>query len=601
MRLESHLRSAGAAIALAALLIALAALLAGCGGSSTTSLSYHPPGYQDWPYFGRDRDNTRFAPQKQIDASNVSRLGIAWSNSLGAEQYLMESFPVVVGQTIYLTTSTDEVVAIDAVTGHTKWIYTPSVDFSLSTGVGGYGVSVNRGVAVEDGKLFMVTFDDRLQAVSQATGEELWSTSVVDDSTGAYETMAPTVYDGRVFVGDSGSEDGVRGFVAAYSASTGKQLWRFYTVPHAGTGWVPKEGGGGTVYMPPTIDTSTGIVYVGTGNPAPAIVGTKRPGPDLYTDSILALRASTGQLVWYHQEVAHDLWDYDAESPPVLFTTKVKGRSVRAVAEAGKSGYLFILNAATGADLFPRVAFVKEDHTTPTTKGTLECPGAVGGSQYAPLAFDPEAGDVYVSGINNCQILTVNNQHYGEKDFGGDRHHAVEGETVGNVHRRERHNRQGRVGPRNVHADDRRGDGYLREHRVHRRSARQPLRVRSEDRQAAVEGRPRARIRVRAGDLHDRRPGVRAGGARGLGADRLGETGADRRGAGRAEARRQPRVSSLWLSLAWRLVAIASQDRSDRRRRRGRLSRTGPLRARARRPRACPIALRREAETRRRA
>jgi PQQ-dependent dehydrogenase (methanol/ethanol family) len=421
MRLESHLRSAGAAIALAALLIALAALLAGCGGSSTTSLSYHPPGYQDWPYFGRDRDNTRFAPQKQIDASNVSRLGIAWSNSLGAEQYLMESFPVVVGQTIYLTTSTDEVVAIDAVTGHTKWIYTPSVDFSLSTGVGGYGVSVNRGVAVEDGKLFMVTFDDRLQAVSQATGEELWSTSVVNDSTGAYETMAPTVYDGRVFVGDSGSEDGVRGFVAAYSASTGKQLWRFYTVPHAGTGWVPKEGGGGTVYMPPTIDTSTGIVYVGTGNPAPAIVGTKRPGPDLYTDSILALRASTGQLVWYHQEVAHDLWDYDAESPPVLFTTKVKGRSVRAVAEAGKSGYLFILNAATGADLFPRVAFVKEDHTTPTTKGTLECPGAVGGSQYAPLAFDPEAGDVYVSGINNCQILTVNNQHYGEKDFGGDR------------------------------------------------------------------------------------------------------------------------------------------------------------------------------------
>jgi glucose dehydrogenase len=414
MRLRSHLRSAGAAIA-------LAALLAGCGGSSTTSLSYHPPGYKDWPYFGRDRDNTRFAPQKQIDASNVSRLGIAWSNSLGAEQYLMESFPVVVGQTIYLTTSTDEVVAIDAVTGHTKWIYTPSVDFSLSTGVGGYGVSVNRGVAVEDGKLFMVTFDDRLQAVSQATGEELWSTSVVNDSTGAYETMAPTVYDGRVFVGDSGSEDGVRGFVAAYSASTGKQLWRFYTVPHAGTAWVPKEGGGGTVYMPPTIDTSTGIVYVGTGNPAPAIVGTKRPGPDLYTDSILALRASTGQLVWYHQEVAHDLWDYDAESPPVLFTTKVNGHSVRAVAEAGKSGYLFILNAATGADLFPRVAFVKEDHTTPTTKGTLECPGAVGGSQYAPLAFDPEAGDVYVSGINNCQILTVNNQHYGEKDFGGDR------------------------------------------------------------------------------------------------------------------------------------------------------------------------------------
>jgi alcohol dehydrogenase (cytochrome c) len=416
MRLYNHLRAAGA-------VLALAAVLAGCGGSSggTASLSYHPPGYSDWPYFGRDRDNTRFAPQKQVDASNVSHLGVAWRNDLGSEQFLMESFPVVVGQTIYVTTSTDEVVSINAVTGHTNWIYTPSVDFSLSTGVGGYGVTVNRGVAVEGGKLFLLTFDDHLQALSQATGEKLWSTEVVDDSTGAYETMAPTVYDGMVIVGDSGSEDGVRGFVAAYSASTGKQLWRFYTVPHAGTGWVPKEGGGGTVYMPPTIDTSTGIVYVGTGNPAPAIVGTKRPGANLYTDSILALRATSGQLVWYHQEVAHDLWDYDAESPPVLFTTKVKGHSVRAIAEAGKSGYLFILNAATGEDLFPRVAFVKEHHSTPTTEGTLECPGAVGGSQYAPLAFDPEAGDVYVSGVNLCQILTVNSKHYGEKDFGGDR------------------------------------------------------------------------------------------------------------------------------------------------------------------------------------
>jgi alcohol dehydrogenase (cytochrome c) len=407
--------------------ITLVAALAGCGGSANTSLSYRAPSYSDWPYFGRDRDNTRFAPQRQIDTSNVSHLGLAWSASLGAEQYLMESFPVVVGQTIYLTTSTDEVQAINALTGKTKWIYTPQVDFSLSTGVGGYGVSVNRGVAVDNGKLFLLTFDDHLQAVSQATGEELWSSAVVSDSTGAYETMAPTVYDGMVIVGDSGSEDGVRGFVAAYDENTGKQLWRFYTVPHAGTGWVPKEGGGGTVYMPPTVDTTSGIVYVGTGNPAPAITGTKRPGPNLYTDSILALQASTGHLVWYHQEVAHDLWDYDAESPPVLFNTRVNGHTVRAVAEAGKSGYLFILNAATGADLFPRVAFVKEDHTPPTTKGTLECPGAVGGSQYAPLAFDAEAGDVYVSGINLCQILTVtkkpngNEKGGGEKEFGGDR------------------------------------------------------------------------------------------------------------------------------------------------------------------------------------
>jgi PQQ-dependent dehydrogenase (methanol/ethanol family) len=409
-----------AVVALAATVAPL--LLLGCGGTSPTALSYHPPAYSDWPYFGRDRDNTRFAPQTQIDTSNVSHLGIAWGESLGAEQFLMESFPVVVGGTIYVTTSTDEVQSINAVTGHVNWIYTPAVDFSNSTGVGGYGVTVNRGVAVDDGKVFVLTFDDHLQAVSQSTGEELWSSSVVSDTTGAYETMAPTVYDGLVIVGDSGSEDGVRGLVAAYNENTGKQVWRFYTVPKAGTGWVPKEGGGGTVYMPPTVDTNTGVVYVGTGNPAPAIVGTKRPGPDLYTDSILALQATTGRLVWYHQEVKHDLWDYDAESPPVLFDTKIKGKTVEAVAEAGKSGYLFILNARTGADLFPRVAFVREDHTTPTSEGTLECPGAVGGSQYAPLAFDPEAGAVYVSGLNLCQVLTVTTKVVGgEKEFGGDR------------------------------------------------------------------------------------------------------------------------------------------------------------------------------------
>ena len=290
--------------------IGLAISLSACGGSASQSahVSYSAPNYSDWPYFGRDRDATRYAPQTQIDAANLKRLGVAWRTSLGPDQFLVESFPEVVGDTVYITTSTDEVLALNATTGKLLWRYTPSVDFSLSTGVGGYGVTVNRGVAISDGKLFLLTFDDHLQAISQATGEKLWSSAVENDATGAYETMAPTVYDGMVIVGDSGSEDGVRGFVAAYDENTGKQLWRFDTVPKAGTGWVPKEGGGGTVYMPPTIDTQTGIVYVGTGNPAPAIVGTARPGPDLYTDSILAIDAHTGKLLWYHQEVAHDLW-----------------------------------------------------------------------------------------------------------------------------------------------------------------------------------------------------------------------------------------------------------------------------------------------------
>jgi alcohol dehydrogenase (cytochrome c) len=376
----------------------------------------------DWEYVGHDRNNDRFAPETQINTSNVSGLRQVWSSGLGAQQYLVESFPLEVNGNLYVTTSTDQIVAFNATTGHQIWRYVPKVDFSLSTGVGGYGVSVNRGVAIANGKVYVATFDDQLKAVSQATGEQLWSTQIVSPSTGAYETNAPTVWNNEVLVGDSGSEDGVRGFVAAYDATTGKQLWRFYTVPKAGTSWVPKGAGGGTVYFAPTVDPSTGTVYVGTGNPAPAIVGTARPGPDLYTDSILALNGTTGKLLWYHQEVAHDLWDYDAESPVVIFNAQVHGRTIKAVGEAGKSGYYFVMNAATGKDIFPKLAFVKEHHTPPTTKGTLECPGAVGGSQYAPVSYDPATQAAYVSGINLCMILTVTKKPgTGEKLFGGTR------------------------------------------------------------------------------------------------------------------------------------------------------------------------------------
>jgi PQQ-dependent dehydrogenase (methanol/ethanol family) len=429
----------------AALCLALAAAallaLAGCGGSdnktatraAATTATAGPAGpaaaapqenfnADDWPVFGRDRDNTRFAPQTQINAKTIGNLGEAWHSDLGGDQYLQESFPIVVDGVIYVTTSTDEVYAFDGATGKVKWKYAPRVDFSLSSGVGGYGISVNRGVAVADGRVYLLTFDDQLKAVSAATGEELFSSQVDDPHTGAYETMSPTVYDGKVYVGNSGSDQGARGFVAAYDAKTGKQLWRFYTIPPVGTSWRKKGTGGGTVYMAPTIDTKTGNVLVGTSNPSPAIVGTDRPGNDLYTSSIVALNAATGKLAWYHQEVAHDLWDYDAASPVVLFDTKIAGRPVRVAAEAGKSGYLFMLDAKTGKDVLPRLAFVKQNHTPPTTKGTLECPGPLGGSQYDPIAYSPRVNATYVSGIDFCFILKVTKaKQNGESNFGGTR------------------------------------------------------------------------------------------------------------------------------------------------------------------------------------
>jgi glucose dehydrogenase len=383
--------------------------------------------------FGGVTDNTRFSILTQIDQTNVRRLGIAWSTALGPYQSLNESFPLMIGRTLYITSNTDEVIAFDAVTGRRAWKYAPRVDFSLSTGVGGYGVSVNRGVAVSHGRIYLLTFDDRLQALSQATGERLWSSQVADPHTGAYETMAPSVWHGLVFVGSSGSEDGVRGFIAAYDTRTGKQVWRFWTIPAPGHGWVPRgTHGGGTVYMPPTIDTRTGLLYAGTSSPSPTFVGENRPGRDLYTSSIIALDARTGKLAWYHQQVAHDLWDYDAASPVVIFDVNIHGRKVRAVGEAGKSGYFFILDARTGKNIFPPLPFVRENHRPPTATGTLECPGSLGGGTYAPSAFSPQTHAAYVSGLNMCMILKVTRTRpgsEGEKDLGGQEIPASERQT----------------------------------------------------------------------------------------------------------------------------------------------------------------------------
>src|SRR6201994_1835901 len=224
-----------------------AVVLAACGGGSSSSsgsisTSAEAEEIEDWPVFGRDRDNTRFATQDEVDTENVDELGEAWSTGLGPDQYLMESFPLVIGENIYVTTSTDEVMQINGKTGHIHWTHTPEVDFSQSTGVGGYGITVNRGVAAEKGKLFVLTFDNKLQAISEKTGERLWSSQVEDPATGAYESMAPSTYDGKVYVGVSGSEDGVRGKIAAYDAKTGKEIWTFYTVPKQSEKGGPKGG-----------------------------------------------------------------------------------------------------------------------------------------------------------------------------------------------------------------------------------------------------------------------------------------------------------------------------------------------------------------------
>ena len=384
-------------------------------------------GAMDWPLFGNARDNTRYSPSGAINPATVARLRLAWRRDEGFGQVTWESFPLVLDGRMYLTTNTDEVWSLDGATGRVHWIYAPPVDFLSSLSVQGSDIPTNRGVAVAGGRVYLLTYDCRLLALDAHNGTLLWQAPVADPRLGYYETTAPAVWDGLVFIGGSGGDSGARGFEAAYDARTGARVWRRWTVPAPGQGWVPRQGhhGGGAVWMPPTVDARTGILYLATGNPSPSFVGSVRPGPDPFTDGILALRARDGAVLWFAPLSPHDEWDYDAASPVVIFDAHVHGRSVRAVGEASKSGYYSILDARTGRRLFAPTPFVRRIGQRRIRAGALVCPGDLGGSEYSPVAFSPLTRAVYVSGIDDCMVVKrdsaarVATHHAGQDDAGG--------------------------------------------------------------------------------------------------------------------------------------------------------------------------------------
>lgn len=406
--------------------IVLSVALAACGGSShktTTSAAA-----DNWPSFGNTTNDTRYSTLSQINTSNVSKLGIAWAQSEGSNLSTWEDYPVVVDGTMYITTSADEVEALNAATGAVKWTYVPKVNFYLAIAGGGGGVPTNRGVAIANGKVYLETFDDRLIALQQSTGEQLFQTQIANPADGYSETSAPTVYGNTVYVGSAESDAGLRGFVAAYNATTGAQLWRFYAVPAPGHGWMPATGehGGGDVWMPITVDPSNNTVYFGTGNPSPDFVNSQREGCDPYVDSTVALNATTGALRWAHNEVCPDLWDYDTEQNPIIFDTTVDGKTVPAVGDTNKDGLYTVMNAQTGA-VISKVELVPytEPHPAPDAAGVKVCPGDVGGTDYSPASFDPQTGAVYQDIGNVCMTYTaeptslINVHQSGQVDLGG--------------------------------------------------------------------------------------------------------------------------------------------------------------------------------------
>lgn len=369
----------------------------------------------NWLIHGRTYDNQRFSPLAQINAANVKRLLPVAIIQTGVSNSF-EATPLVVNGVMYISLPGDHVRAYDAVTGDILWTYTPTLAYSnLCCG------PQSRGLAVAYGKLFLAQLDATVVALDARTGQVVWksdaaSTLPMDPTFYSY-TLAPQVYDGMVVVGSSGAEYPTRGFVQAYDAKDGKLIWRFRTTAApdqpGGDTWGDDSWkyGGGSVWNTPAFDPKNNLIAFATGNPNPDVYGADRKGDNAYTNSIVGVDAHTGALKWWHQQVPHDVWDYDSASPVVfLDADDGTGKRVPAAAEASKSGNVFIVNRLTGKLLRKSDAFVLESatkFTPPSDKPVTIYPAMNGGSQWSPPAFSPRTRQLYVMGVNEAATFTV--------------------------------------------------------------------------------------------------------------------------------------------------------------------------------------------------
>ena len=413
-------------------------LLVGAICAMACAATYSAQAIADWktvpakefPLAGGNYFNQRYSSLDQINVSTIKSLGGAWVVRLepdlrGGQLGNLDATPIVVDSVMYVTTGLRNVVAIDAKTGTVKWRYRPEASI----------VGANKGVVVAEGKVIFGRRDNHLMALDQKTGAVAWETVLTTQKAG-YTSAAPVYYDGRVFIGTAGGDVGARGQIGAYDVTTGKEVWKFFTVPGPGErfantweGESYKYGGAG-VWNHVAIDPALGMIYMGTGNAGPDTYGPFRGGDNLFTASVLALDVKTGAYKWHFQEVHHDLWDYDAASPPVLADITVRGQRRQVLLHPGKTGWLYILDRTTGKPLVgveerpvrqePRM---KTAATQPYPAGdrfvplcaeplkdyergcifqpfwdtpVLVFPGSSGGNAWAPMTFSPKTNLAYV-------------------------------------------------------------------------------------------------------------------------------------------------------------------------------------------------------------
>jgi PQQ-dependent dehydrogenase (methanol/ethanol family) len=404
-------------------------------------------------------DQTRFYPGKQIDPSNVAKLRPAWIFQTEVKESL-ETTPIVVNGVMYVTTSFNHVYALDAKTGEQFWHYKHKMG-PVTTYCCGPN---NRGVAVHNDKVYMGTLDSKLVALDAKTGSLIWQTDIAEPELGYSETMAPTAVNGKILIGTNGGEYGIRGFVRAYDAETGKLVWNFDTIPENSVGvWAthdatgrdmhrdiaaekaalkkmgdPYKTLGGGVWQNPAVDLKTNRIFFVVGNPSPDLDGSIRPGDNLYTNSLVSLDLDTGKYVCHFQYIAHDVWDLDAVSPPILVDVKDKdGKVVPGVIHGNKTGHVYVHNRDDCSLIRFSEAMVAQENmwVLPTKEGARMLPGANGGVEWSPMAVNPELGLTYAVNLHQPMTYHVESTPYpGGKLWLGGAFKVIPGEEqFGNV------------------------------------------------------------------------------------------------------------------------------------------------------------------------
>lgn len=416
-------KSTGLVSVLGALLV-----LAGCHGRHAAQPEEGVGASENWANVGGATDETGYSRLEQISTENVDKLGLAWSLDL-PDEVTLEATPLAVDGVIYFSGSFAAVYAVDGKTGKLLWRYDPEI-WKHNPDKMHYSFGANRGVAYEKGKIFVATLDGRLIALDARTGKERWISQAIPDGVLNISTGAPRVMNGKVIIGNGGADFGARGFVTAFDSETGKQLWRFYTVPGSpeqnkgdlameaaaktwhGDYW--KTGTGGTAWNGITYDSELNRVYIGAGNAGPYDPELRSPGggDNLYTVSIIALDANTGKYVWHYQENQRDSWDYKSTANILATTLNIDGKPRKVLLHAPTNGFFYVIDRSTGRlvnkpgkttvitwakDIDMKSGRPIENPNIRYETGLTEIwPGTIGGHNWQAMSYSPKTGLVYI-------------------------------------------------------------------------------------------------------------------------------------------------------------------------------------------------------------